>query len=108
MVDAIRPQTGHMVLELAAGPGDSGFLAAELIAPGGKLICTDGAEGMIAAARERAERLGIANAEFRTMELEWIDLPAASVDGILCRFGYMLAIDPEAALRDARRVLKPG
>ena len=32
MVDAIDPQPGHAVLELAAGPGDTGLLAAELAA----------------------------------------------------------------------------
>jgi SAM-dependent methyltransferase len=42
------------------------------------------------------------------MEIEWLDLPAASVDGILARFAYMLVPDPEAGLRDARRVLRPG
>jgi SAM-dependent methyltransferase len=42
------------------------------------------------------------------MQAEWIDLPTASVDGVLCRFGYMLLVDPEAALRETRRVLKPG
>ena len=30
MVDAIQPQPGNTLLELAAGPGDTGFLAAEL------------------------------------------------------------------------------
>lgn len=108
IVEAVNPQPGHTVLDLAAGLGDTGFLAAELIRPGGRLISTDGAEAMVAAARERGERLGIDNAEYRTMELEWIDLPAASVDAIVSRFGYMLALDPEAALRDARRVLRPG
>jgi ubiquinone/menaquinone biosynthesis C-methylase UbiE len=42
------------------------------------------------------------------MQAEWIDLPAASVDAVMCRFGYMLLFDPEAALRETRRVLKPG
>src|SRR5439155_1673428 len=32
----------------------------------------------------------------------------ASVDAVICRFGYMLLLDPEAALRETRRVLKPG
>src|SRR5262249_10276438 len=34
--------------------------------------------------------------------------PAASIDGVLCRWGYMLLEDPESALRDTRRILKPG
>jgi SAM-dependent methyltransferase len=108
MIDGIAPQPGHVVLEVAAGPGDTGFLAAELIHPGGRLICTDGAEAMVAAARKRAAELGIANAEFVAMEAEWLDMAAASVDAILCRYGYMLLPDPEAALREARRVLRPG
>jgi SAM-dependent methyltransferase len=108
MVEAIAPQPGQTILELAAGPGGTGFLAAELVKPGGKLICTDGAEAMVEAARRRAEELGLDNVEHRVMEAEWIDLSAASVDGVLCRWGYMLLADPEAALRETRRVLRPG
>ena len=33
MIDAIAPRPGDTLLELAAGPGDTGFLAAELIQP---------------------------------------------------------------------------
>jgi len=108
MVEAIHPQPGHRVLELAAGLGDTGLLAAELVAPGGSVLITDGSESMVAGAHERAEEVGATNVELRTMQAEWIDLPAASVDGVLCRFGYMLLVDPETALRETRRVLKPG
>jgi ubiquinone/menaquinone biosynthesis C-methylase UbiE len=108
LVEAIAPQPGQTVLELAAGVGDTGFLAAARIQPGGRLISTDGAEAMVAAAQRRAEELGLDNVEFRSMEAEWIDLSAASVDGVLCRWGYMLLADPEAALRETRRVLRPG
>jgi SAM-dependent methyltransferase len=108
MLDAARLQPGHTVLELAAGPGDTGLLAAELVKPGGKAIITDGAEAMVDVARARAEELGAANVELRPMEAEWIDLPTASVDAVLCRWGYMLLADPEAALRETRRVLRPG
>ena len=108
LVDAIEPRPGQTVLELAAGLGDTGFLAAERIRPGGRLICTDGAEAMVEAAKARAEELGLDNAEFKAMEAEWIDLETATVDAVLCRWGYMLLADPETALRETRRVLRPG
>jgi ubiquinone/menaquinone biosynthesis C-methylase UbiE len=108
MVDALALQPGQRVLELAAGPGDTGFEAAERVAPGGTLICSDGAEAMLDVARERAAARGISNVEFRQIELEWIDLPTADVDAVLCRWGIMLVVDSEAAAREIRRVLKPG
>jgi len=109
MVDAIDPQPGHTVLELAAGPGDTGFLAAELIQPGGTLITSDFAPEMLSVAQRRAEAMGIPGVRFRQIDAESsIDLEAASVDGVLCRWGYMLMSDPGTALGETRRVLRPG
>jgi ubiquinone/menaquinone biosynthesis C-methylase UbiE len=108
MVDSLGLQPGQRVLELAAGPGDTGFMAAELVRPGGTLISSDGAEPMIEVARARAAQLGIDNVEFRQLELEWIDLETASVDAVLVRWGLMLAVDPPAAASEIRRVLRPG
>jgi SAM-dependent methyltransferase len=96
------------VLELAAGPGDTGFLAAELIEPGGTLVCSDASDAMLDVARRRAEIFGVGNVEFANFQLEWIDLPAASVDAVLCRWGVMLAVDPAASFKEIRRVLTPG
>lgn len=108
MIEHAGLQPGQRVLELAAGPGDTGFMAAELIKPGGTLVSSDASEGMLEVARARAAEQGIDNVEFARLELEWIDLPAASVDTILCRWGIMLIVDPSAAVREMRRVLKPG
>ncbi len=108
MLDQVGLQPGLRVLELAAGPGETGFLAAELIRPGGTLVSSDATDEMLEVARARANELGIENVEFKRIELEWIDLDTASVDVVLCKWGLMFAVDPEAALREMRRVLRPG
>jgi SAM-dependent methyltransferase len=108
LVERVDPQPGLKMLELAAGPADTGLRAAELLHPMGTMVITDVAESMLEVAKARAVELGITNVEFAVMDAEWIDLPTADVDGVLCRWGYMLLADPGAALRETRRVLKPG
>jgi SAM-dependent methyltransferase len=108
LIDAIDPRRGQSVLELAAGLGETGLEAAGLVAPLGGAIISDQAEAMLAGARKRALELGLSNVEFRVLNAEWIDLPVASVDAVLCRWGYMLMADPGAALGETRRVLRSG
>jgi ubiquinone/menaquinone biosynthesis C-methylase UbiE len=105
MVRELAAREAATVLELAAGAGDTGFSAA---AHAGRLICSDFAPAMLAVARRRAGERGITNVEFRVMDAEHLDLGTASVDGVLCRFGYMLMADPAAALAETHRVLRPG
>src|SRR5215469_3385963 len=47
MIDAVDLQPGQRVLELAAGLGETGFLAAELVAPAGGVITSDQADAML-------------------------------------------------------------
>jgi SAM-dependent methyltransferase len=108
MLDALALQPGQRALELAGGIGETGMLAAELVAPMGSVIISDQAEAMLAGARARAQELGVENVEFKVLNAEWIDLPLASFDAVLCRWGYMLMADPAAALGETRRVLAPG
>jgi ubiquinone/menaquinone biosynthesis C-methylase UbiE len=108
LVDALDPQPGETVLELAGGVGDTGLAAAARLGASGRLISTDFSAQMVAAARRRADELGVSNVEFRTMDAERMDLDDDSVDGVLCRWGYMLMADPAAALTETRRVLRPG
>jgi len=109
MIDALGPQPGDTLLELAAGPGETGFLAAELIRPGGTLISSDVSPEMLNVAQRRAQELALDNVRFKQIDADTsIDIEAASIDGVLCRWGYMLMADPNNALRETRRVLKPG
>ncbi len=106
MVEALDPKPGESVLELAAGTGETGFAAAAGVGEEGRLISTDFAPGMVEAARRRGEELGLTNVEYRVMDAEKMDLDDDCVDGVLCRWGYMLMADPAAALSETRRVLR--
>jgi len=108
LVDSLDPQPGETILELAAGPGDTGFLAAARIGREGRLLSTDFSSEMVAAATARSGELGLTNVEHRVVDAQAIDLPTDSVDGVLCRWGYMLMPDPQRALEETHRVLRSG
>jgi len=108
LVRAIEPQPGDTVLELAAGPGDVGYSAVRLLGAEGRLISSDFSSEMVDVARRRAAELGLERVENRVLDALEIALDDDSVDGVLCRFGYMLMPDPERALAETRRVLRPG
>jgi ubiquinone/menaquinone biosynthesis C-methylase UbiE len=106
MVDALDLEPGATILDLACGPGDIGFLALEAAGPEGKLIATDFSAQMVEVARRRGEKLGLDRVEYREMNAEAMDLPDDSVDAIVCRWGFMLMLDPQTALKESRRVLR--
>lgn len=108
LVDQVDPQSGETVLELGAGPGETGFLAAERVGPGGRLISTDLGPGMVETARRGAEAGGLTNVECKVMDAQDIDLADASVDGVICRFAIMLMPRPQNAISESLRVLRPG
>jgi SAM-dependent methyltransferase len=73
------------------------------------VISSDLAPEMLSIAQRRAEALGLDNVRFKQIDAETsIDIAAASIDAVLCRWGYMLMAEPGNALRETRRVLKPG
>jgi len=108
MLRELRPRSGDTVLELAAGVGETGFDAATRLGERGRLISTDLSPSMLDAARRRGVELGVSNVEYRLVDAQQIELDTDSVDGVLCRFGYMLMADPAAALSETRRVLRQG
>lgn len=108
LLERLDPQPGQTILELAAGIGHAGFAAAERLGADGRLISTDFAPAMVERARGFGRELSLDNVEYRVIDAENMDLADSSVDGILCRFGYMLMADPAAALAETRRVLREG
>jgi SAM-dependent methyltransferase len=108
LVARLDPQPGQVVLDLAAGTGETGFLAAGPLGPSGVLISGDREPAMVAAAERIGAELGITNARFRVLDGARLELADASVDGVLNRFGYILRGSPPPVLGEIRRVLRPG
>jgi SAM-dependent methyltransferase len=108
LVELLDPRPGETILELAAGPGDTGLLAAGALAPGGRLVSTDVAPEMVEAARRRAAELGLGElVSFAVEDMESLSFADASFDGALCRWGLMLVPDMQAAATEIARVLRP-
>src|SRR5919109_4192024 len=80
LIERLEPQPGDTVLELAAGTGDTGFLAASRIGERGRLISTDFAPSMVEAARGVGSQLGLDNVEYRGLGAENMDLDGSSID----------------------------
>jgi SAM-dependent methyltransferase len=108
LLELARVETGDRVVDLACGVGDPALAAAVRVGPTGSVIATDISPDMLAFTAQRAAAAGLANVETHEMDAEAIDLPAASVDAVLCRLGLMFLPDVGQALAGVRRVLVPG
>ena len=108
LAEKADPRPSQTILDVAAGTGDLGFLAAERVGEEGPSISTDFAPEMVDVARRQGESRGLTNVEYRELDAERMDLEDDSVDGVVSRWGYMLMADPAAALKETRRVLRDG
>lgn len=101
-------QPGERILDVACGTGLVTFPAAKAVVPEGSIVGTDLSEGMIEMARQIATKRGVENVVFEHMDAEALELPDGTFDAALCSLGLMYMPDPVQALREMRRVLRPG
>jgi len=102
------PWPGEKILDISCGTGLVSQPLAEIVQPGGSVTGIDLSEGMIKEARLRAEKKGVENVCFKHMDAEALDFPDNSFDVVICSLGLMYFQDPQKALREMYRVLKPG
>jgi SAM-dependent methyltransferase len=102
------PAAGEAVLDVACGTGVVSVAAARAVGPAGRVLGVDLADAMVQASRQRAQDLGLGQAAFERMDAEQLKLPDAGFDLALCALGLMYLPEPDAALREMHRVLRPG
>lgn len=99
---------GQTVLDVAGGAGEPSLTIAEVVGPEGSVTYTDGVAQMVEAARAEAQRRGITNVQFHQTAAESLPFAESSFDVVVSRLGVMLFRDPDTAVREMLRVLKPG
>jgi SAM-dependent methyltransferase len=100
LVDAAGIRAGTKVLDVATGPG---YVAERAAGRGAEVIGIDIAEGMVELARRRRPEL-----EFRCGDAEALPFEDATFDAVLGGFVIAHVLDPERAVAEAVRVLRPG
>jgi arsenite methyltransferase len=101
-------QPGETVLDLGSGGGLDCFLAARQVGEQGHVIGVDMTPDMLAKARANAERLKVANVEFREGYLEALPVAENSVDVVISNCVINLSPDKPQVFREVFRVLRPG
>jgi SAM-dependent methyltransferase len=100
VADAARISGGQRVLDVACG---TGVLAREAASRGASVTGLDRNDGMLATARRIAPSV-----EWKTGRAEQLPFADGSFDAVVSQFSLMFFDDRTQALREMRRVLKPG
>jgi SAM-dependent methyltransferase len=108
LLEAAAARSGMEVLDVASGTGAPALHLARQVGPKGRVTATDIAREPLAIAAQRAEERGLVNIVFERTDVQELAFPEQSFDLVTCRFGVMFFPDLARALREMRRVLRPG
>ncbi len=96
---------GGRVLEVGVGTG----ISLPLYAPHVRIFGTDISEAMLEKAKRRVDELRLKNVEgLAVMDAEKLEFPDDSFDVVMAQYVVTAVPNPEAALDEFARVLRPG
>ncbi|MFC4426236.1 class I SAM-dependent methyltransferase [Deinococcus navajonensis] len=102
----VMPDDG--VLEVAAGTGTVALALAQQLGPTGEVVATDLAPQMVAQGQRRAQDLGATRVRFEVADAGALPFAEARFNRVVCASGLFFVPDMAGALREWRRVLRPG
>lgn len=108
LLDAAGLAEGERLLDLASGAGEPALSAARRAGPVGLVVGSDLVPGMMAGAVRRARGVDGPAPAFIAADMTALPFADAAFDCVTCRFGIMFVPAVETALREVRRVLRPG
>lgn len=99
---------GMKILDLASGSGEPAITFARIVGADGHVTATDFGADMLSLAKAHAREAEVENITFQEVDAHLLPFEDESFDRVTCRHGVMYFGDHVQALREARRVLKPG
>ena len=108
-VERLSLAPGAIVLDVCAGGGSSALPAARMVAPAGRVIALDLADNLLALARAKAERAGLADiVQTVSADVEALDHPDDAFDAVVIVFGVFFFPDMRAVTARLWRWVRPG
>jgi arsenite methyltransferase len=98
---------GETVIDIGCGAGADACIAAILVGKEGKVFGIDCTPAMITKASENANAAGLHQVVFQEAEMTELPLPDCTADAVISNGAINLAVDKDAVLTEAYRVLRP-
>jgi ubiquinone/menaquinone biosynthesis C-methylase UbiE len=108
LLEVSNIQPNEHIIDIAAGTGLITFRMAEKAGPSGFILATDISDEMVGIGTALASTKGFTKVQFKRMDAEQLSCNDASFDLATCALGLMYFPDPDVALAEMYRVLKPG
>lgn len=103
LVQAVHPQPGAQVLDVATGPG---YIAATFAEAGCEVIGLDLTEAPLALAEQMRQARGLENLSFQSGDAEQLPFSEQSFDIVVCRYALHHCEDPRLVLTEMARACR--
>jgi len=108
LAERLAPRPGDKVLDVATGTGAVAIAVGQRLTGGGRVLAVDLSERMLDRAYANIRRMALHNVDLHRMDAAALEFRDGYFDALTCAFGLCLLPDRAAALREWRRVLRPG
>lgn len=109
LLSSAAAQPGEAALDIACGTGLVTFPLADAVTATGRVVATDISQAMVDIVQREARKRSYAQIEAFRADAESLEaLPDNTFDLVTCALGFMYFPEPDYALREIYRVLKPG